>query len=325
MATAFEGQRFDRPLAKGQPARSRETDAWSHWVPPLELDKISGPDDLSGPHVRHAMDDFDAVATSVIEFRKVTQSFGSHEVLRDVSLGVRRGETLVLIGESGCGKSVTLKLMMSLLKPTKGVVCWDGRPVHELTEDELVRQRLRFGYVFQGAALFDSMTVYENVAFGLRHNTKMPEAQIREIVHSHLQGVGLRDSVCQKKPGDLSGGMKKRVALARALALDPEVILYDEPTTGLDPIMTDVINELIVRTRERRSVTSIVVTHEMRTVQKVADRVIMLYPLTRLDPDEPQIVFEGTSDEAFASTDLRVAQFVAGEAGERMDEAAVER
>jgi len=200
-------------------------------------------------------------------------------------------------------------------------VCWNGRPVRERTEQELVRERLRFGYVFQGAALFDSMTVYENVAFGLRHNTRLPEDQIRGIVHEQVKEVGLKESVCQNKPADLSGGMKKRVALARALALEPEVILYDEPTTGLDPIMTDVINELILRTRSRRPVTSVVVTHEMRTVEKVADRVLMLYPLARLGAHESQIIFEGTASEAFVTADPRVAQFMAGHAGERMEEA----
>ena len=318
MHLSSEGRRSERLAAGPIGTDPQLAQAWSRWVPPLELDKIAGPDDASDTLPT------DGAVPPVIEFQNITQTFGAHTVLCDVSLAVERGETLVLIGESGCGKSVTLKLMMDLLKPTQGRVCWNGRPVRERTEQELVRERLRFGYVFQGAALFDSMTVYENVAFGLRHNTRLPEDQIRGIVHENVKEVGLKESVCQNKPADLSGGMKKRVALARALVLEPEVILYDEPTTGLDPIMTDVINELILRTRSRRPVTSIVVTHEMRTVEKVADRVVMLYPLARLGPHESQIIFEGTAAEAFASADPRVAQFMAGRAGERMEEAGQE-
>jgi len=259
---------------------------------------------------------------SLIELRNVTKGFGSQTILRDVTLPVRRGETLVIIGESGCGKSVTMKLMMDLLTPTSGTVLWDGRPVRDRTDKEISRERLRFGYVFQMAALFDSMTVYENVAFGLRENTRKPEERIRQIVEDRLRDVGLNSGVCHKKPAELSGGMRKRVGLARALAMDPEVVLYDEPTTGLDPIMSDVINELILQTRRRRDVTGVVVTHDMHTVRKVADRVVMLFPLPRLEPDEPQIIFEGTADETFDCGDPRVHQFVRGEAGERMTELA---
>lgn len=258
--------------------------------------------------------------TPVIELQGVSQSFGTQEVLRDVSLAVPRGETLVLVGESGCGKSVTMKLMIGLLQPTRGVVCWDGRPLASRTERELHRERLKFGYLFQGAALFDSMNVYENVVFGLRQNTRLSEMQIRQIAVDRLRDVGLPPSVCRKKPAELSGGMKKRVALARALALSPEVMFYDEPTTGLDPIMSDVINELILRIREVRPVTSIVVTHDMRTVGKVADRVVMFYPVSRLQPGESQIIFEGTPEDAMRSSDRRMTQFLNGEAGERIEE-----
>lgn len=259
----------------------------------------------------------------VFELRGVSKRFGPQPVLRDISLEVRRGETLVVIGESGCGKSVTLKLLMNLLRPDKGDVTWDGRPVPTMSNRVITRERLRFGYLFQSAALFDSLNVFENVAFGLRQNTRMPQDQIRDIVTERLRDVGLRaDVVADKMPAQLSGGMRKRVGLARALAMDPEVILYDEPTTGLDPIMSDVINELILQTRERRPVTSIVITHDMVTVQKVATRIVMFYPVSRLKPDQPQIIFEGTSDEAFDSADRRVSQFVRGEAGERMQELA---
>jgi phospholipid/cholesterol/gamma-HCH transport system ATP-binding protein len=256
----------------------------------------------------------------VIELAGVSHWFGAQLVLREISLAVRQGETLVIIGESGCGKSVTLKLMMALLEPSRGRVLWGGRPLAKRRESDLAKERLRFGFLFQGAALFDSMPVYDNVAFGLRQNTDLSEQRIRAIVHDRIKEVGLQPGVCDRKPADLSGGMKKRVALARALAMEPEVMFYDEPTTGLDPVMSDVINELILRTRERGNVTSIVVTHDMRTVERVADRVVMLAPLAQLAAGESQILFEGTAQEAMSSSDPRVDQFVYGKAGERIEE-----
>jgi phospholipid/cholesterol/gamma-HCH transport system ATP-binding protein len=256
----------------------------------------------------------------VLELANVSQRFGSQVVLRDISLTVEEGETLVIVGESGCGKSVTLKLMMALLDPTAGHVFWRGRPVDAMRERQRAKERLSYGFLFQGAALFDSMSVAENVAFGLRQNTDLSESKVRAIVVDRLREVGLRDAVCDRKPADLSGGMKKRVALARALALEPEVMFYDEPTTGLDPVMSDVINQLILRTKARGHVTSIVVTHDMRTVERVADRVVMLCPAAHLRPDEPQILFEGTAEELATSRDPRVDQFVNGNAGERIEE-----
>ncbi|MEZ6048138.1 MAG: ATP-binding cassette domain-containing protein [Planctomycetaceae bacterium] len=258
----------------------------------------------------------------IIELRRVFRSFGDQQVLRDLTVEVERGETLVLIGESGCGKSVTMKLMMALMDPSAGEVLWNGADIKALTEEELQRQRLKYGYLFQGAALFDSMNVFDNVAFGVRQNTQIKEPDIRKIVHQCLRDVGLPETVCPKKPAELSGGMKKRVGLARALALAPEVMFYDEPTTGLDPVMTDVINQLIIRTRDRSSVTSVVVTHEMSTVRKVADRVVMLYPLVRLGREEPQVIFNGTPEELYECDDPRVYQFVRGEAEERLQELA---
>jgi len=244
-------------------------------------------------------------------------------VLRDITLDVRKGETLVLIGESGCGKSVTMKLMMDLLTPTSGEVLWDGRPLRSRSEKQITQERLRFGYLFQQAALFDSLSVFENVAFGLRQNKRLPDEQVEQTVVNCLRDVGLSaDVVAHQKPAELSGGMRKRVGLARALAMSPEVMLYDEPTTGLDPIMSDVINELILRTRDREQMTSVVVTHDMHTVKKVADRIVMFYPLSRLEPHEPQIIFEGDAEKAFACDDPRVHQFVRGEAGERLMEIA---
>ena len=208
--------------------------------------------------------------------------------------------------------------LAGLLDPTSGEVQWEGRPVSGRSSRELRRDRLRFGYLFQGAALFDSMNVYENICFGLRENTELKEPAIREIVLERLREVGLAANVAEKRPGDLSGGMKKRVGLARALAMSPDVIFYDEPTTGLDPVMSDVINELILQTQTQRNVTSVVVTHDMQTVRRVADRVVLLYPLARVAPQQPQVIFEGTPEEAFASADPRVGNFVRGEAGKRL-------
>ena len=257
---------------------------------------------------------------SIIELGGISRSFGSQEVLRNVSLDIRAGETVCLIGESGCGKSVTMKIMASLMQPTAGEVLWNDVPIKDRTDEELVRDRLRFGYLFQGAALFDSLSVFENIAFGLRQNTTMSDKFLAELVTERLKDVGMSPASAHKMPSELSGGMRKRVGLARTLALMPDIILYDEPTTGLDPIMIDVINTLILKTRKRRPVTSVIVTHEMSTVRKVADRVIMFYPLSRLEPGQPQIVFEGTPEEEFASEDPQVSQFVYGEAGERMQE-----
>jgi phospholipid/cholesterol/gamma-HCH transport system ATP-binding protein len=216
-----------------------------------------------------------------------------------------------------------MKLMIGLLEPSAGTILLDGRPLAERSEREMTRERLRFGYVFQGAALFDSLDVFENVAFGLRQNTNLSEREIELNVKERLQEVGLPYTARHKKPAELSGGKRKRVGLARALALAPEIVLYDEPTTGLDPIMSDVINELILQIRHRRPITSIVVTHDMTTVKKVADRVIMLYPLPRLAAHESQIVFDGPPDDAFSSADSRVYQFVHGQAGERIAELAL--
>jgi phospholipid/cholesterol/gamma-HCH transport system ATP-binding protein len=256
----------------------------------------------------------------LIEIHELGVVFGRQQVLRDISLEISRGETLAVIGESGCGKTVLLKTIIALLFPSSGHVMFDGQRIDQLGDKELTALRTRFGFLFQNAALFDSMTVADNIAFPLHQNRRMEAQEIERIVVERLAQVGLPTAVLGKRPAQLSGGMRKRVGLARALAMSPEVLLYDEPTTGLDPIMSDVINELIIGTREQGSVTSIVVTHDMKTAQKVADRVVMLYPLTRLEGDEAQIIFEGTPREISESRDTRVAQFVRGEAGERLME-----
>ena len=256
----------------------------------------------------------------VIEIQNLSMRFGDHQVLRDISLVLPAGQTLVVIGESGCGKTVLLKAMNGLLRPTLGEVRFEGMPLARMNEHELARIRTRYGFVFQGAALFDSLTIADNIAFPLREHTRLSAAEISDIVESLLGEVGLPQSVATMKPMQLSGGMRKRAGLARALALDPHLILYDEPTTGLDPIMSDVINELILRARSRDGVTSVVVTHDMHTARKVADVILMLYPLSRLPPGEPQVIFQGTPHELDHCSDPRIRQFIEGQAGTRLSE-----
>ncbi len=260
----------------------------------------------------------DGTGESILQIQEGHVRFGRQHVLRNINLSVRRGQTVCIIGESGCGKTVLMKSLIGLVQPTTGRVIFDGQDMSKLSERALTQERTRFGFVFQMAALFDSMTVGQNIAFPLRQHTNKTQEEIEEIVFELLAEVGLPRSAVGKKPAELSGGMRKRVGLARALALGPEVMLYDEPTTGLDPIMSDVINELILRTRQRRTVTSIIVTHDMKTTFKVADRVIMLFPLSRLSHRESQVLFDGTPSELETCRDQRVRQFVAGEAGERL-------
>ena len=218
-----------------------------------------------------------------------------------------------------------MKSMIGLVQPTSGRILFDDNDINLLSDQQLSHLRLRFGFVFQNAALFDSMTIEQNVGFPLRQHGRFSFAQIREMVVSRLWEVGLPESVIFQKPAELSGGMRKRVGLARALVMNPELIMYDEPTTGLDPIMSDVINELIARTRRRNPVTSIVVTHDMNTARKVGDRIIMLMPESRTEDGESQILFDGTPKQLEQSRDRRVQQFVNGEAGERLMELRGER
>lgn len=278
--------------------------------PPAEIDRAAEPPLAARP---------------IIETRRLEVIFGRQHVLRNISIQIPRGQTVVIIGESGCGKTVLLKTMMALLRPTSGEVLFDGQNLALLKEKELSQLRIRLGFLFQSAALFDSLTVAQNIAFPLKEHSKKTEAEVRQLVLSRLAEVGLPESTVSKKPAELSGGMRKRVGLARALAMNPEVLLYDEPTTGLDPIMSDVINELILNTQRQHRVTSIVVTHDMRTARKVADRIIMLYPLSRLGPDDPQIIFDGSPRDLDRTKDRRVSQFVNGEAGERLTEMRVQQ
>ena len=244
---------------------------------------------------------------ALIELRNIYKRFGRLIVLDGVSLDVERGKNLVVLGASGSGKSVMLKHIVGLLKPDRGEVWFDGQRIDELSERDLGPVRRRIGYLFQQGALFDSLTNAQNIAFPLAEHTKMDKTEVEATVREKLKLIGLPD-VGAKMPGQLSGGQRKRVALARAIAMEPEVLLYDEPTTGLDPIRSDVINELILKLQREINVTSVVVTHDMHSALKVADRVVMLH--------EGKLIFDGTPDEVRATDNEIVSRFVAGEAGE---------
>ncbi len=240
----------------------------------------------------------------MIDIVNLHKAFGDNQVLRGVELSVKAGETMVVIGQSGSGKSVLLKHIIGLLKPDLGEIRVDGVDMTKLDEDELQGYTKRFGFLFQGAALFDSMTVSENVAFGLERYTNFPREEIEEIVRESLARVGLHD-VEDMMPYELSGGMKKRVGLARAISYQPEIMLYDEPSTGLDPIRADAINDLINMLKKEMGVTSVVITHDMTSSFKIADRIAMLY--------EGVIIEVGTPDEIRNSRNPIVQQFIHGE------------
>ncbi len=237
----------------------------------------------------------------MIEINNLKKRFGKKEVLRGVTLSIKTGETMVIIGRSGCGKSVLLKHIVGLLKADEGEVRVDGQLISSMSQAELYKIRTKFGYLFQGAALFDSMTVGENVGLALRENYQMSEEKIREIVAEKLALVGL-PNIEQMKPSELSGGMRKRVGLARALATNPEYIFYDEPTTGLDPIMSDAIDTLIKDLAQKLRVTSVVITHDIQSVYKVADRVAMMH--------EGKIYFLGNAKDLAETQDPIVRNFV---------------
>ena len=243
----------------------------------------------------------------IIELRHVSKRFGRLVVLEDLSLSVERGKCLVVIGPSGTGKSVMLKCIVGLICPDSGQVWYDGRRIDQLPQRKLMTLRTEFGFLFQMGALFDSMTVAENVAFPLVEHSAKRGGEVRAVAESKLAMVGLPGSG-SKMPMEMSGGQRKRVALARAIALDPKVILYDEPTTGLDPIRSDVINELIIKLQRELNVTSVVVTHDMQSAMKVADRIVML--------SKGRIVFDGTADQLRANPDPVVHRFVVGEASD---------
>jgi len=242
----------------------------------------------------------------VIRFDNVHKAFGANEVLRGFTLDVNEGETMVIIGFSGTGKSVAIKHIVGLLEPDEGTVHVDGVDVGSLTRRELYALRAKIGYVFQFAALFDSMTVAENVAMGLRKQGGLTSAQIDERVREALELVDLDPTVGEKLPSELSGGMRKRVGIARAIALRPKYLLYDEPTTGLDPVTSAIIDDLMVRMQRQLGVTGIVITHDMRSAYTVGTRIAMLY--------EGRVRQVGTVDEIKHSTDPIVRQFIEGRA-----------
>ncbi len=252
----------------------------------------------------------------MIDIRGLVKGFNGPPVLDHLGLTIKTGETMVVIGRSGGGKSVLLKHIVGLMRPDEGAIVIDNVDVSRLSGRSLNRLRSRIGMLFQGAALFDSMTVQENVGFFLREHTTMASEAIKQRVGECLQLVGLQD-VEELSPAELSGGMRKRVGLARALAHGPELILYDEPTTGLDPIMADVINDLINALRDRLKVTSVVVTHDMRSAYKVADRIAMLY--------NGKILEVGTPEAIRGSGNPIVQQFIKGEARGPIQEALPDR
>ena len=239
----------------------------------------------------------------MITVRQLNYSIGAKTVLRDVNLRVERGETLSVMGVSGSGKTTLLKILAGLLRPASGQVFIDLSDTTRLSEDELNRVRHRLGVVFQFGALFDSLTVYENVSFALTRHTHLSKAEIDDIVEEKLSLVGLPETQ-SLMPSQLSGGMQKRVGLARAIAMSPEVLLYDEPTSGLDPVMTTVIDNLVMGMRDRLGVTSVIVSHALPSIFRISDRIAMLH--------DGMIIACGTADEIRASKDERVQQFIHG-------------
>lgn len=244
----------------------------------------------------------------VIVVKSITKKFSNYTVLDNLSLSIERGKTTVVIGPSGCGKTVLIKHFIGLLRPTWGEVYFKGCRIDNLSERELNRIRTHFGFLFQGGALFDSLSVGENILFPIRQHYQITDwGQAEELVKTKLAMVGL-DGFQNYYPAKLSGGQKKRVALARAIALDPEVILYDEPTTGLDPIRADIINELILKLRRELGVTTVVVTHDMTSAYKIADRIIMLH--------NGKIIADGDAEHIRDHPHPTVQQFIHGQVSE---------
>ena len=239
----------------------------------------------------------------MIEARALKKSFGRHQILDGVSFCIEKGESAVIIGRSGGGKSVLLKHLIGLLRPDAGEVLIEGEDIGPMSERQLMRVRRRFGMLFQGAALFDSLTVAENVGFAFRQDRSLTPGAVTRKVAEALEMVDLPGTET-KKPSELSGGMRKRVGLARAIVYQPEIVLYDEPTTGLDPIVSDSIDQLILRVRDRLKVTTVVVTHDMRSARRVGHRILMLH--------DKKVYATGTPEQIFGSEDPVVKQFIEG-------------
>jgi phospholipid/cholesterol/gamma-HCH transport system ATP-binding protein len=246
----------------------------------------------------------------MIEVRDLNKSFDGRKVLDGISFRIEDGESVAIIGRSGGGKSVLLKHLIGLLQPDSGQVIVDGENIERMDERQLLLVRKKFGMVFQGAALFDSMTVAENVAFALRRHKNLTDAETAKRVAHALEVVDL-PGIENRKPAELSGGMRKRVGLARAIIYEPQIVLYDEPTTGLDPIVSDSIDKLMMRVHGHLKVTTVVVTHDMRTARRVGQRVMMLH--------EKKIYATGAPEEFFESRDPIVRQFVDGIADVKVD------
>ncbi len=241
----------------------------------------------------------------MIELKNIDKSFSGRVVLKDLNLKINTGESMVIIGRSGCGKSVLLKHIIGLMRPDSGSVIVDGTDITKISPKELNKVRKDFGMLFQGAALFDSLSVFGNVGFQLIEYTNKSFEEVQQRVSDRLRMVGL-ENIESVKPAALSGGMKKRVGLARAICMDPKIILFDEPTTGVDPIMGDAINELIRSLHDKLKVTSVTVTHDMKSAYKIADRIAMLY--------DKHIIETGTPDEIKNSSNSIVQQFITGNA-----------
>jgi phospholipid/cholesterol/gamma-HCH transport system ATP-binding protein len=240
----------------------------------------------------------------MIEVKQLFKSYNGKEVLSDINFSVNQGQSIAIVGKSGAGKSVLLKCLISLVKPDRGKILIDNKTITTMSFNQLQEIRSDIGMVFQFGALFDSMTVGENISLALQKLTKLSKEEIKSRVFNSLAEVDMENTE-KLMPSELSGGMKKRVGIARAIAIEPSYLFYDEPTTGLDPIMTDSINRLILKFQNTREVTSVIITHEMRTVYDVADRVLLLH--------EGKIWFDGSAEEIRESSDVIVQQFITGD------------
>lgn len=244
--------------------------------------------------------------TTKLSVSNLIKNFDSKEVLRGINLEVKTGESLVILGGSGSGKSVLIKIIANLIAPSSGEIIIDGRNVSNINQSQRDKLMEKFGFLFQGGALFDSLTIWENIAFRLLYQQKMDKISARKVALEKLSAVGLAAKVADLYPSELSGGMQKRASLARAIAAQPEIIFFDEPTTGLDPIMADVINDLIIANSKQLGATTITITHDMHSANKIADKIAMLY--------EGKIIWHGDKKDMYNSSNPHLDQFIHGRA-----------